>query len=233
MNDLHHVEASLFVNPFVRYKLCESCILDIENDKYVLPSIYKDLFYEWTNMDFGITFHGQGQSDLEDHTLMINPKKIVTLEEKVDGMFVGYYFYEKLGIRNYILDKLNVNFESRPEKDLKFKIVLTKDQYKKFMKMDEKILNKLSQQYGVNKDSFLHYIQSMKNRDKIKKVTCKSYRHMYKAYIKVNAEFKINYICKHIVTKNTEQYVLAICDGCQIPEEIFQTNYIKEEICDN
>lgn len=224
MKQLHHVKTSLFASPFMKNKLLDSDIVDKKDDNYVLTSLYDDLFYEWTHMYCSITFHDQGRYDMEDHTIMINPKKLITLEENVNGILVGYYFYDEVGIRNYILAKMNVNFESKVADDLKFRIVLTKDKYKAFMKMDPHILEMLTKQYCVSKDALMNYIKTMENKKELKRATYKNYKHFGTTYIKVKPGRHGNYVCKRIVTKNTEQYVVSICDGNQVPNEIFQEN---------
>ncbi len=220
LNNLYGINNCVFPCFFYKNRLIHAGIIEKKTDKYEFTSLYKELFHEWTNMKYIITFYGQGHEKVDKHILMINPNKIITYEENIYDVMVGYYLYETIGIRNYILDHIDVHFEMKVPEDMKFRLVLNKDEYEKFMNLDESLLDSLAKQCNIHKSVLKKYAGKMSTRDILKTIVCNDVINNHKMCIDLVTDKNANYLLKRILCQDNIQYVLSICDSSILPFEI-------------
>ena len=220
LDKLHGVGTTIIPCWFTKGRLLKTGIIEKNNNQYVLTSLYQDLFTEWTNMKYVITFYGQGHEKVDKHILMINPRKLITYEEDIYDVLVGYYLYDTIGIRNYILDHLDVNFEMKVPDDMRFRIVIDKDKYEALMKMDETVIDEFSQKCNIHKSVLKKYAGKLSTKDILKTVICHDVENDIKMCIDVITDKNANYLLKRIVKNDNTQYVLSICDSSVLPQEL-------------
>ena len=220
LDKLHGVGKSIIPCWFTKGRLLKTGIIEKDNNQYVLTSLYQDLFNEWTNMKYVITFYGQGHEKVDKHILMINPNKLITYEENIYDVLVGYYLYDTIGIRNYILDHLDVNFEMKVPDDMRFRVVIDKDKYEALIKMDETVIDELSQQCNIHKSVLKKYAGKISTKDILKTVICHDVDNNIKMCINVITDKNANYLLKRIVQNDNTKYVLSICDSSVLPLEL-------------
>lgn len=220
LDNLHGVNTPLWAGFFDRRRLLNSDVIEKHGKEYVFTSLYQELFNEWTNMDYVITFFGQGKYEIDKHMLMINPKRIITVEEDLDIAMVGYYFNEAIGIRNYIIDHLNVRFDLKAPEDIKFRIVLNQDEYDLFMNCNDELFNKLAHEHGVHPSVFHMYINKMKNKNILKTIVCKDIKNASRMQVDLISDKNANYLLKREIVTDGVFYVLSICDSEILPFEI-------------
>lgn len=220
LDKLHGVGKTIRPCWLTKGRLLKRGILEKNNNQYVFTSLYQELFTEWTNMKYIITFYGQGHEKIDKHILMINPNKLITYEEDFYDIVVGYYLYETIGIRNYILDHLDVNFEMKVPDDMRFRIVLDKDRYNAFMNLDELVFDQLSQECNVHKSVLKKYAVRLSSKDMLKTVVCHDVDNDIKMRINVITDKNANYLLKRIIHNDNTQYVLSICDSSILPFEL-------------
>ena len=220
LDKLHGVGKTIMPCWFTKGRLLKTDIIEKNNNQYVFTSLYQDLFNEWTNMKYVITFYGQGREKVDKHILMINSRKLITYEEDIYDVLVGYYLYDTIGIRNYILDHLDVNFEMKVPDDMRFRIVIDKDKYEALMKMDETVIDELSQKCNIHKSVLKKYAGKISTKDILKTVICHDVENDIKMCVDVITDKNANYLLKRVVKNDNTQYVLSICDSSVLPQEL-------------
>lgn len=220
LENLHGVGTPLWAGFFDKRRLLNSRVIEKHNKEYVFTSLYKELFNEWTNMDYIITFFGQGKYEVDKHVLMTNSRRIITLEEDLDIAMVGYYYNEAIGLRNYIIDHLNVRFDLKVPKELKFRIVLNKNDYELFMNCDDNLFAKLSEEHNVHQSVFNMYVNKLKSKNVLKTIMCKDVKTSNRMKVDLVSDKNANYILKKEFINDEELYVLSICDSEILPFEI-------------
>ena len=220
LENLHGIGTPLWAGFFDKRRLLNSGVIEKHNKEYVFTSLYKELFNEWTNMDYIITFFGQGKYEVDKHVLMTNSRRIITLEEDLDIAMVCYYYNEAIGLRNYIIDHLNVRFDLKAPKEMKFRIVLNKNDYELFMNCDDNLLAKLSEEYNVHQSVFNMYVNKLKSKNVLKTIMCKDVKTSNRMKVDLVSDKNANYILKKEFINDEELYVLSICDSEILPFEI-------------
>lgn len=220
LENLHGVGTPLWAGFFDKRRLLNSDVIEKHGKEYVFTSLYKELFNEWTNMDYVITFFGQGKYEVDKHVLMTNSRRIITLEEDLDIAMVGYYYNEAIGLRNYIIDHLNVRFDLKAPKEMKFRIVLNKNDYELFMNCDDNLFAKLSEEHNVHQSVFNMYVNKLKSKNVLKTIMCKDVKTSNRMKVDLVSDKNANYVLKREFINDEELYVLSICDSEILPFEI-------------
>jgi hypothetical protein len=205
---------------FVRSKLYKTDVIDFDkNKKPVIEGVYRPLFESWTETNKIIKF----KTTLDElDVVAYNKNHIITVEE--DGFLcdVGYFLYEEFGLKKYLMDKLNAHTNIPFDQSMSFKIVLTEDEFERFMDGDESFLTGLSEIHNIHKSVFKKMIGALLNRDMVKYVaTYNSDTHEAKAMCIYIGKSE-NYMYKKIYSNNANCYIISICDCNTIISEIIE-----------
>ena len=217
-NGLHGIPKPL--TPFVTMKqrLINNNIISLNDNKELqIESVYKSLFDDWCKMDHIIEFKNE-EYDLD--IVLYNDTHIITIEENGFLCEIGYFLNEPVGLRNYILDKLNMPWQMRFDENSQFSIVLNSSDAQQLFAQDDAMLSKLSFKNHISKSVLKDLV--------IKTSTNKNTRSLYiknlKDALSLDIVININEL-GHCLRQSSNvagqvQYVVSVCDSKKFIELI-------------
>lgn len=203
----------------VKSRLYNTDVIDFDNNKNpVIEGVYKSLFDHWSQTNTIIKF----KTDLDEIDIVTyDNNHIITVEEDGFTCDIGYFIYEESGLKNYIIDKLKIR-RNISNCESEFKIILTEDEFERFMEGDESFLTGLSDIHKIHKSVFKKMIGHLVDNNMVKLVaTYNSDTHVAKAmgiYIGTSE----NYMYEKILSKNSSCYIISLCNIQTIIDEIMK-----------
>ncbi len=234
-NELQYINKHIFSNKLkgvpknklpllcVKNRLYRTDVIDFDkNKKPFVESVYQPLFQDWSNANKIIKFKTEFD---EIDVIVFDDSHIVTIEEDGYCCDVGYFLYEEVGLRNYILKKLNANMHfSQQDENIGLRLVFTEDEFERFMDIDEMYLTTLSEKLNIHKSVFKKMVGHLLQTNMVKMFGTYNETTKIATASCVYTGKTCNYIYKKILGKNINQYIVSICDTETLIKEIMQGN---------
>jgi hypothetical protein len=168
--------------------LLKTDILEKEHDNLVLNSVYSHLISDWQEMRHLLKLSS-------NELILWNESKIITIEQSHSETMIGYFMFEPLEFRNYLIKHLNINFEQKLTSDNSFALC---EKLKDTKQMPTSIKN-------VNENLYARFLNNMQITDQICTYTLINLETKDSAQIFVHKTHTANSFIKHVYKNN--QYV--------------------------
>ena len=217
-NQLHGIPKPTIPFVTMKQKLINHDIISYnENKELKIESVYKSLFDSWRNMEHMIEF----KNDTYDLDIVLyNDTHIITIEEDGYTCEIGYFLNEPVGLRNYILNKLNmswtINFDST--KELFF--TLNDSEAKQLFLNNEEILTKLSFKHHVHKNTLKELVSKTSNNAISSTLYITNLKDVVSSEAIICANESGHYLHQRTMACGQVQHIVSICESKKIIESI-------------
>ena len=204
---------------FARNQLLYDAIMKKTKAGLELTSMYKELFDDWNNMDKYILFNDWGKDEIGTFMIAWNNEKIITMEIDCCKVHIGHYIYEELGIRNYIIDLLNSNYEMKIDYQIKLFFEMNDEEFEKFESCNEDYINSLIKNSSLDHIILATYLATIESDDCKSIVAFNKTDHIsYKYTIFLGT--KCHYLYQEIKQNNNLKHIVSILDTKTLVKQI-------------